>query len=156
MRDAEDSSMSIFKQPGATPDRTMSRNDAPVGEAALSVISVGMKVLGDIETSGVVKIEGTIEGAVRGARQLVLGRTGSIKGDVFAEEAILAGTVFGMITATQRVEIQDSSNIQGDIRTKSIVILEGGIINGTVRMDAGAEKVTTATPPQRASLAIST
>lgn len=148
--------MSIFKQPGATPDRPMPRNDAPVGEAALSVISVGMKVLGDIETSGVVKIEGTIEGSVRGARQLVLGRTGSIKGDVFAEEAILAGAVFGTITATQRVEIQDSSNIQGDIRTKSIVILEGGIINGTVRMDMGADKATGATQPQRASLAIST
>lgn len=148
--------MSIFKQPGATPDRPMTRNDVPVGEAALSVISVGMKVLGDIETSGVVKIEGTIEGSVRGARQLVLGRTGSIKGDVFAEEAILAGAVFGTITATQRVEIQDSSNIQGDIRTKSIVILEGGIINGTVRMDMGADKATGAMQPQRASLAIST
>ena len=148
--------MSIFKQPGVNPDRTASRTDAPVGEAALSVISVGMKVLGDIETSGVVKIEGTIEGSVRGARQLVLGRTGSIKGDVFAEEAILAGAVFGMITATQRVEIQDSSNIQGDIRTKSIVILEGGIINGTVRMDVGTDKTASATPTQRASLAIST
>jgi cytoskeletal protein CcmA (bactofilin family) len=34
----------------------------------------------------------------------------------------------------KRVEIQGTSKVEGDIHTKSIVVLEGGVINGTVRM----------------------
>src|SRR4029434_8471846 len=91
-------------------------------------------VVGDIESSGVVKIEGTVEGAVRGARQLLLGRQGTIHGDIRAHEVVIGGTVVGTIVADERVEIQGTSSVKGDIHTKSIVVLEGGVINGTVRM----------------------
>jgi cytoskeletal protein CcmA (bactofilin family) len=39
------------------------------------------------------------------------------------------------VHAAERVEIQGTSSVNGDIYTKSIVVLEGGKINGTVRMD---------------------
>jgi cytoskeletal protein CcmA (bactofilin family) len=99
------------------------------------VIGAGMKIIGDVETGGVLKVEGTIEGAIRGARQVLLGRTGLIQGDVHADEAVLGGRVVGTVNATERVEIQSTSRVEGDIHTRSIVVLEGGIINGSVRMD---------------------
>jgi len=86
----------------------------------------------------VVKIEGTVEGAVRGARQLLLGRQGTVHGDIRAQEVVIGGTVVGTIVAEERVEIQGTSSVQGDIHTKSIVVLEGGVINGTVRMGENA------------------
>jgi len=104
-------------------------------EAALSIIAFGMKVHGDIETSGVLKIEGAIEGTIRGARQVLIGRQGEIKGDVHAREVVVGGKIDGTVTAAERVEVQGTSAINGDIYTKSIVVLEGGRINGTVRMD---------------------
>ena len=111
---------------------------AAPAEAALSIIAFGMKVLGDIETNGVIKIEGTIEGTIRGARQVLVGRQGEIKGDVHAREVVVGGKVDGTITAAERVEIQGTSAVNGDIYTKSIVVLEGGRINGSVRMDDAA------------------
>jgi hypothetical protein len=39
----------------------------------LSVIASGMKIVGDIESTGVVKIEGTVEGSIRGARSCCWG-----------------------------------------------------------------------------------
>jgi cytoskeletal protein CcmA (bactofilin family) len=100
----------------------------------LSVIAAGMKIVGDIESTGVVKIEGIVEGAIRGARQLLLGRQGTVHGDIRAHEVVIGGTVVGTIIADERVEIQGTSSVQGDIHTKSIVVLEGGVINGNVRM----------------------
>jgi len=108
---------------------------AATAEAALSIIAFGMKVLGDVETSGVIKIEGTIEGTIRGARQVLVGRQGEVKGDVHAREVVVGGKVDGTISASERVEVQGTSAISGDIYTKSIVVLEGGRINGSVRMD---------------------
>lgn len=128
--------MSIFTKP--TTEKVPMRNDAPPPEAGLSVIAAGMKVVGDIESTGVVKIEGTVEGAIRGARQLLLGRQGTVHGDIRAHEVVIGGTVVGTIVADERVEIQGTSSVQGDIHTKTIVVLEGGMINGTVRMGESA------------------
>lgn len=130
--------MSIFTKPPT--EKVLMRNDAPPPEAGLSVIASGMKIVGDIESTGVVKIEGVVEGAVRGARQLLLGRQGTVHGDIRAHEVVIGGTVIGTIVADERVEIQGTSSVQGDIHTKSIVVLEGGVINGTVRMGDQAAK----------------
>ncbi len=151
--------MSIFTKP--TTEKVPMRNDSSTPEAGLSVIASGMKIVGDIESTGVVKIEGIVEGAVRGARQLLLGRQGTVHGDIRAHEVVIGGTVIGTIVADERVEIQGTSSVQGDIHTKSIVVLEGGVINGTVRMgeqaarDASREtKDVAAETPMRPGLAL--
>jgi cytoskeletal protein CcmA (bactofilin family) len=151
--------MSIFTKP--ITEKVPMRNDSTPPEAGLSVIASGMKIVGDIESTGVVKIEGIVEGAVRGARQLLLGRQGTVHGDIRAHEAVIGGTVIGTIVADERVEIQGTSSVKGDIHTKSIVVLEGGVINGTVRMgeqaarDAAREvKEVTADTPIRPGLAL--
>lgn len=115
-------------------------------EGAVSVIGAGLKITGDVESSGVIKVEGTVEGNIRGARQLFLGKGGTIRGDVHASEVVLAGTVVGTVSASDRCEIQGSSAIHGDIYTKSIVVLEGAVINGTVRMGDGVQPVFTTDP----------
>jgi cytoskeletal protein CcmA (bactofilin family) len=154
--------MSIFKQPPNTPDRPDRpavperppvRLDSPPTTAeggGTSVIAPGMKIVGDVETSGILKIEGTVQGSIRGARQVMLGRSGVIQGDVQAEEVILGGRVVGTVTATERVEIQANSVIEGDVHTRSIVVFEGGLLNGNVRMDmAGAKGASTPVTPLR-------
>ena len=125
--------MAIFTKQ-TTEQRPQMRADTNSGDAGLSVIAAGMKIVGDVETTGVLKVEGTIEGSIRSARQLLLGRQGQILGDVRATEAILGGTVRGTVFTEERVEIQGTSTVQGDIHTKSIVVLEGATINGSVRM----------------------
>jgi cytoskeletal protein CcmA (bactofilin family) len=47
---------------------------------------------------------------------------------------VLGGLVDGAIVADERLELQSSAVVNGDIDTKSIVVLEGARINGTVRM----------------------
>lgn len=111
---------------------------AQPGEGVLSLIGAGMKVIGDIDTTGVVKVEGTVEGNIRNARQVLLGRQGEITGDIRARDVVLGGRVCGTIYASERVEVQGTASVLGDIQTKSIVVLEGARVNGAVKMDASA------------------
>ena len=114
------------------------------------MIAAGLKIVGDVETSGALKIEGTVQGSIRGARQVILGRTGVIQGDIQAEEVILGGRIVGTVTANERFEIQANSLIEGDVHTRSIVVFEGGLLNGNVRMDmAGAKGASTQVTPLR-------
>jgi cytoskeletal protein CcmA (bactofilin family) len=104
------------------------------GEGTLSIIAGGMRVIGDIETEGVIKIEGRVEGSIRAGRQVLIGRQGEVKGDITTREAVIGGKVQGTVSATERLEVQATSTIVGDINTKSIAVSEGGRINGTVRI----------------------
>jgi cytoskeletal protein CcmA (bactofilin family) len=104
------------------------------GEGTLSIIAGGMRVIGDIETEGVIKIEGRVEGSIRAGRQVLIGRQGEVKGDITTREAVIGGKVQGTVSATERLEVQATSTIVGDINTKSIAVAEGGRINGTVRI----------------------
>lgn len=127
--------MAIFAK-----DQTESKGETRVAtsmsaESALSVIAYGMKVVGDIESNGVVKIEGTVEGSVRGGKQVLIGRQGMVKGNISSREIVVGGNVDGTITAEERVEIQATSSITGDVYSKTIVVIEGGRLNGTVHMD---------------------
>ena len=129
--------MAIFKE-----EKQDGRNGA-TGEGALSIIAAGMTVSGDIESSGVVKVEGRVDGSIRSARQVLVGRQGTVHGDIETREAVIGGSVEGMITASERVEIQATASVQGDIVTRTIVVAEGGRINGAVRMEEGKPGVRT-------------
>lgn len=113
-------------------DKIDARGGTP--EAALSIIAAGMRIVGDVETNGTIKIDGRVEGSVLGARQVMLGRHGAIHGNLHAGEVVIGGLVDGAIAADERLELQASAVVNGDIDTRSIVVLEGARINGVVRM----------------------
>lgn len=123
--------MAIFSKDQPAP-RSSGRSAA--SETALSIISAGTVIVGDIECSGVLKVEGQIDGSVRQARQVMLAREGAIHGNVTAAEVVVGGTIDGNVTATDRLELQSTAVVNGDITTKSIVVMEGARINGGVKM----------------------
>ena len=130
--------MTMFGKEEKSPVRAEPRN-SPVAEAPMSIISSGMKITGDLECAGVVKVDGRIDGSVTGARQVLLGRGGAVHGNVIADEVVIGGVVDGAILAAERLELQGTAVVNGDIETKSIIVLEGARINGSVHMsDASA------------------
>jgi cytoskeletal protein CcmA (bactofilin family) len=126
--------MAIFKdEKGDKPEGRSATNGG--AEGALSIIATGMKVTGDIDSYGVVKVEGRVEGSIRSSRQVLVGRQGVVQGDIETREAIIGGTVEGTITCGERVEIQATAVVNGDVVTRTIAIAEGGKINGSVKME---------------------
>lgn len=122
--------MAIFSKDDPSP-----RSGTRAGtETTLSIISAGTSITGDIACSGVLKVEGTIDGSVRQARQVMLAKDGAIRGDVTAHEIVLGGVVDGNVSAADRLELQPTAVVNGDITTKSIVVMEGARINGSVKM----------------------
>ena len=130
--------MAIFssKEPKGSDDS----KGAPLpGSNSLSIIAAGTTIAGNIETEGVIKIEGRVEGSIRAARQVLIGRQGEVQGDIHTHEAVIGGKVHGTIVATERLEVQGTSVIVGDIDTRAIAVIEGGKINGTVRISDARE-----------------
>jgi cytoskeletal protein CcmA (bactofilin family) len=98
----------------------------------ISIIGPGMRVKGDCETDGTLRIEGTVEGTVRAGKAVVIGKDGVVLGDVTTQDAIIGGRVTGAVVAESRLELQATSLIEGEIRARRIKLDEGGRVNGTV------------------------
>jgi cytoskeletal protein CcmA (bactofilin family) len=124
--------MAIFSKEQSSGDPSRS---APLSAAtSLSIIAAGTRIDGDIDTDGVIRIEGRVEGAVRAGRQVLIGRQGEVRGDITTREAVIGGAVYGAVNASERLEVQSTSTIVGNITTKAIAVIEGGKINGSVRI----------------------
>jgi cytoskeletal protein CcmA (bactofilin family) len=102
-----------------------------------SIIASDMTVIGDLETEGVVRVEGRVKGAVRVGSQVLVAAGAVIEGDLHTQEAIIAGQVSGAINARERVELHASALVAGDIHTPRISIIEGAKVTGEVKMDLG-------------------
>ncbi|MBI4409914.1 MAG: polymer-forming cytoskeletal protein [Gemmatimonadetes bacterium] len=105
----------------------------PSREGVISIIGPGMRVVGDCETEGTLRIEGSIEGTVRAGKAVVVGKDGVVNGDILTQDAVIGGKVNGTILAESRLELQGTCVIEGEIRARRIKLDEGGRINGTVK-----------------------
>ena len=108
------------------------RNAATSPEQVMSIIGHGMKVVGDCVTTDTVRIEGSVEGSVRADKAVVIGKEGRVTGDVLTQDAVIAGTVTGMVQVHSRLELQSTCKIDGEIQAASLKLDEGGTVNGTV------------------------
>ena len=100
----------------------------------ISIVAPGMRVVGELATEGVLKVEGVVEGSIRADREVLVARGGVIEGDVYTSQVIVGGKVVGSIYADDRVEVLENSTVQGDIFTNKLVVNEGGEVNGRVEM----------------------
>lgn len=98
-----------------------------------TLISEGCRFDGNLFSPTNTKIEGLVNGNLNGERGLIIGKKGSVNGDVNGIEVVVYGTIKGNIRA-HNVEIKSTGTVQGDIETDSLVIEQGGKLNGGVKM----------------------
>lgn len=106
---------------------------APAGKG-YSLLDSQLTVTGDLETTASLRIEGNLEGSVLSADSVVIGVGSKISGDIHAREIVVGGTITGNVHASERVELQATAVVTGDVHTGSILVQEGGVVNGRVLM----------------------
>jgi cytoskeletal protein CcmA (bactofilin family) len=126
--------MGLFGQKPTKGDGDMAKDTgaSQARDNVISIIGPGMHVTGDCETDGTLRIEGSVKGTVRASKAVVIGKDGSVNGDVITQDAIIGGRVTGAVVAESRLELQATCVIEGEIRARRIKLEEGGRINGTV------------------------
>lgn len=95
-----------------------------------SVFSKDLMVKGDVVCNGLLRIEGHVEGTVKGDGEVTVAEHSEVVGDVEGRKIIVLGAVRGNITARESVEVVASAEVNGDITTEKLSIEEGAVFNG--------------------------
>lgn len=117
--------------------RERTGNGTPM-ETVISIIGPGMKVVGDCETDGTIRVEGSVTGSLRAGKAVVVGKDGVVEGDITTQDAVISGHVTGTLVAESRLELQATCRVEGEIRARRMQLEEGAVLNGTVAMGGPA------------------
>jgi cytoskeletal protein CcmA (bactofilin family) len=124
---------------------------AGAGDQIENVLGQSLHVHGDLKADGAFRIDGTVEGSVASKASVIVGESGTVRGDVQGRDVVVAGQVHGNITASGHLDIVSTGRIEGDIDALSVRIETGGVFRGTSRMGDKAEQAGEEKPPARLS-----
>jgi len=111
-----------------------------------NMIGPGTRIIGNIETNGDIRIDGTIEGNINSQGKVVIGPNGMVKGEIKCINCEVSGNINGKLSVTELLSLKASSNITGDIKTGKLTIEPGAIFTGSCTMDQGNASKTSPGP----------
>src|SRR6202171_2541251 len=83
-----------------------------------SYLGTGLQIKGEITGNEDLRLDSKVEGLVSiGGFRLTLGPNAHVTADIVAREAVISGEVTGDISAYDRIEINKSPSIIGDLST---------------------------------------
>lgn len=104
-----------------------------------TIIGAESTVRGELSITGTVRVDGTVEGDIA-ADFVVVGETGTVKGNVRSRGMMVGGRVEGNVDSTEVVELRSRARMFGEIRTAKLVMSEGSLFDGLSCMKQKAEE----------------
>src|SRR5512134_65360 len=96
-------------------------------------IGQGVVVEGKITSAQDLRIDGKVEGTIEvGNHGLIIGATAAVKADLAARTILICGAVIGNVTAAERLDVQGTASVEGDLTAPRLVMIEGAVVNGKV------------------------
>ena len=118
---------------------------ATASNATVTLIAKTSHVEGEIKGAGEVHIEGTVKGKLDCSSSVLIAQGGKVDAELRAETITIAGRLAGDATATQKIELTPTAEVEGDITAPRILIREGAVFEGQVFMTG--KKATKAPEP---------
>ena len=102
-----------------------------------TVIATGVTMSGTLRGEGVIQVEGIVEGEIDLKGAVIVTPTGHIKGPVAADTVHIAGCIMGDVMARDHMRLEKTGSLEGDVTTVSLVVEDGGHLNGRSNMLKG-------------------
>ena len=96
-----------------------------IKEKSSLMIGEGASIKGEIKEENEINVQGVIEGDIS-CKELIVGKTGSIKGKIKTNTLYVEGNVEGEIDVRELLKLMSSSYVSGKITYGSLQINEGG------------------------------
>jgi cytoskeletal protein CcmA (bactofilin family) len=109
--------------------------DGKSGEKIVMDLGKSVFIKGELSGSEDFTLYGQMEGSIKlPEHTLTIGPHADIRAEVSAKAVVIMGAILGDVTARDRVEIQATGSVTGDIKSPRLVVADGGFLRGKVEM----------------------
>ncbi len=120
----------------------MNTNDN-LNSPAETVVGPSVKIQGDLNSEGNIRIEGGVVGKVTTTQSVHIGEAAQLTADIIAGNAIVAGQVQGNIKVSGNLILQATARVAGDISCGVLRVEDGAQFTGKCNMKgASVDKAT--------------
>ena len=116
-------------RPAGAPGRPPGREPT---ERRTLVVGRGISVQGTVQDAERLVVEGTVESELIHATELSVSPGGVFKGGVEVEDAEVAGTIDGTLTARGNLIVRSTGKLLGKARYRRLQVEDGGQIAGSI------------------------
>lgn len=99
-----------------------------------TIVGKDTVITGTVDVKGALRVDGTVKGKIISSDCVTVGTTGLVEAEIEANSAVIAGRMVGNIVTTEKIELQAKCEMEGDLKTKSLVIEQGAIFCGACNM----------------------
>jgi len=99
-----------------------------------TIVGKDTVITGTVDVKGAFRVDGTVKGKIISSDCVTIGATGLVEAEIEANSAVIAGRMVGNIVATEKIELQAKCEMEGDLKTKSLVIEQGAVFCGACNM----------------------
>ena len=110
-------------------------------EQIAGFLDQGTNVTGELQFSGILRIDGNFHGSIASSDRLVIGEHAVVHADINVGELEVHGQVFGNVQVKKRTEIFSTGKLRGDLETASLIIQVGAIFDGRSRMPGEGDPI---------------
>jgi len=129
--------------PVASPTSPATQKAAMIGE--------GISIVGEVNASSDLRIEGCIEGrSVESTENVEIGESGKVTASIVAKVVKIAGEVTGNIRGGEKVTITRTGRVQGNIDAPRVQLEDGALFRGSIEMNPAKPAVAKAAPSEKA------
>ena len=105
-------------------------------------IGKALRIEGRIVSAETLNIDGVVEGTIEvGDHNLNIGPGAAVKADLIAKTVSISGAVTGNVMASEKVNLQPTGSVDGDITTPRLVMADGATIKGKVEAQGERKSV---------------
>jgi cytoskeletal protein CcmA (bactofilin family) len=99
-----------------------------------TILAEDIEFEGELEYHGSLLIKGSFRGEIRSQGDLYIKDSAVIEASVTADRIAVHGRIKGDVKAEKRIELFDTSRVEGSIDTPDLVMQSGCRFNGSCRM----------------------
>ena len=122
------------KEPLYKNKNILNYDDDPVKkikENCTLIIGEGATIKGEIIEENEITVHGNVDGDIQ-CKNLIIGKTGSIKGKIIADTLYVEGSIEGEVGVKNLLKLLSSSYVSGKVSYGSLQINEGGKLVGEI------------------------
>ena len=109
-------------------------------EDTKAFLGKGAEFIGKLIFKGNVRIDGDYQGEIHGQGSLDVGQGALVKANITVHSVYIGGEVQGSIEVKEKINIQSTGKLFGDVRTPVFIMEEGALFDGRSHMSEAKEQ----------------
>ncbi len=105
-----------------------------------TIVGEGTVFEGDIKATGIVRVDGTLQGELETQGDVIVGEKGKVEGRVKGRNITVAGKIEGDVMSEGKLHLLSTGLIYGDLDINTLIVDEGSQFEGHCSMNANQDK----------------